>query len=235
MHKKRMYLFASTPRRETYTASAERKKQRLPSGRRHIRAVSLVLAAVSGLLMLNAGPAWAVNGGTVTGGYEIPSEHVTLSSGQAQCATFHKINCNGTNDPTIHTLPMSGNFGLTSKNGSGTATFTINNDWYAGPAGTYTSNTCTTPGSVAGTLSISFPGWSCSPDTNAQYTRSSTTTYRLVGTVHCDNTSTQTVETTSITVTFTGSQILCGGTGQPTCNNVNAGTNISGSYSWTSP
>lgn len=199
--------------------------------------MSLLATATSVMLMLSAGTAYAANGnGALGAGYEIPSERVTLSGGGGQCATFHKINGNNQSDPTIHTLPMvsggSNTFGLATKNGGGTATFTINNDWYAGPGGTYTSNTCTTLGSVEGTLSMSYVGWSCATDTSADYSRVNFTTYSLTGTVVCDNTSTGTVETTAITFTVSGTQVLCGGTGQPTCNNVNAGTNITGNYTW---
>lgn len=201
----------------------------------HGKKMSVGLAATTVMLMMSGGTAHAATGSGSIGAiaYEIPSERVTLSGGQVQCATFHRLNAQGQDDPTIHSLPMtSGNFGLITKTGGGTATFTINNDWYAGPSGTFTSNTCATAGSVEGTLSVSYVGWSCASDTSADYTRSSTTTYSLVGTVVCDNTSTGTVETTAITLTFSGTQVLCGGTGQPTCDHVDAGTNIQGTYSW---
>ena len=201
------------------------KTQKIPFG----------MAAASLMLMLSAGTAYGATGSGSIGAvaYEIPSERVTLSSGQVQCATFHRLNANGQVDATIHKLPMtSGSFGLLTKTGGGTATFTINNDWYAGPPGTFTSNTCATAGSPVGTLSVSYVGWSCASDTSADYTRSSNETYSLVGTVVCDNTSTTTVETTAITLTFSGTQVLCGGTGQPTCDHVDAGTNIQGTYAW---
>jgi hypothetical protein len=214
----------------TRTTNRELLSSRRGRGRR----ITFVLAAASGILLLSAGTSYAASGnGNIGAGYEIPSERVTLSGGGVQCATFHRINGNNQSDPTIHKLPMTGNFGLVSKTGGGTATFTITNDWYAGPGGTYTSNTCATLGSVPGTLSVSYVGWTCASG-SATYSRVGTT-YSLTGTVVCDNTSTGTVETTPITVTFTGSQTLCGGAGQPICNNVNAGTNISGTYSWSTP
>lgn len=38
--------------------------------------------------------------------------------------------------------------------------------------------------------------------------------------------------TISTSVSFSGTQVLCGIPGEPTCNNVNAGMNLAGSYSW---
>jgi len=87
---------------------------------------------------------------------------------------------------------------------------------------------------VSGSLAVSYVGWTCTSGTGT-YSRTSNTFYSLSGTVTCDNTSTMTVESTAVTVTFSGYQDLCGGTGQPTCNNVNAGTNISGTYTWSTP
>jgi len=195
----------------------------------HARKIPFGLGAGGVMLLLNVGTAHAAaGGGNIGGGYEIPSSNVTISQGQPQCATFHA----SANDPTTHVLPMTnGSFGLSTKTGGGTATFTRTSAWYAGPTGTTTSANCGTAGSVTGTLSVSYAGWSCTSGTGT-YTRTNNTAYTLTGTVTCDNTSTQTVESTAVTVTFTGTQVLCGGTGQPTCNNVNAGSNISGSYTW---
>ncbi|MFN2638144.1 MAG: hypothetical protein ABR585_14080, partial [Gemmatimonadaceae bacterium] len=65
--------------------------------------------------------------------------NVTISQGPAQCATFHA----SSSDPTTHVLPMTnGDFGLNTKTGGGTATFTITQTWYAGPPGTFSSATC---------------------------------------------------------------------------------------------
>ena len=199
----------------------------------HARRVPFGLAAAGGMLFLAAGAAHAATGGGDIGaGYEIPTEHVTISQGQPQCATFHA----DANDPTTHTLPMTsgGSFGLSTKTGGGTATLTITDAWYAGPGGTYSNATCGTAASVSGTLAVSYAGWTCTSGTGT-YSRTGNTAYSLSGTVTCDNTSTMTVESTAVTVTFSGSQDLCGGTGQPTCNNTNAGSNISGTYSWSTP
>jgi len=87
---------------------------------------------------------------------------------------------------------------------------------------------------VSGSLAVSYVGWTCTSGTGT-YSRTSNTVYSMSGTVTCDNTSTMTVESTAVTVTFSGYQDLCGGTGQPTCNNVNAGSNISGTYGWSTP
>lgn len=199
---------------------------------RFARKVPAILGAAGLLVLAAAGPADADSGsGTVTGGYEIPSEKVTLASGP-QCAKFHKVNDQSNPDPTIHTLPMSGDFGADANTGTGTATFSITDDWFAGPSGTFSNLQCNSASGHAGTWTISFTGWSCSSGT-ATYTRSSTTTYSLTGTASCDDLSTTgTVETISTSVTFSGSQDLCGNTGQPTCNNANAGTNLAGSYTW---
>ena len=197
---------------------------------RPARKIPFGLAVAGVIILLNAATAYAGSGGGDIGaGYEIPSSNVTVSQGLPQCATFHA----SSNDPTIHTLPMTnGDFGLNSKTGGGTATFTITNAWYAGPPGTFTSATCSTAGSVSGTLAVTYSGWTCTSGTGT-YSRSSNTVYSLTGTVTCDNTSTMTVETTQVTVTFSGDQVLCGAT--PTCNHVDAGTNISGEYSWSTP
>ena len=204
-------------------------------GTHFTRTVGAALAAAGAVVLVTAGQASAATGsGSVSNGYEIPSEHVTFSQ-NAICGTFHKNNTNDNNrfDPTIHTLPMSGTFG-NANSGSGTATFTITDDWNAGPLGTYLDSDCETAGAIEGALDISFTGWSCAEDEAALYTRSNNTTYSLTGTVVCDDlTTTGTVESTSISVSFTGSQVLCGDTGQPACNNANAGTNLSGSYVWT--
>ncbi len=199
---------------------------------RHPRNVSLGLAVAGVMLLLNAGTAYAATGsGSIGNGYEVPSSNVTISQGLPQCATFHA----SSSDPTTHVLPMTnGNFGLSTKTGGGTATFTITQAWYAGPPGTFSDATCSTAASVPGSLAVSYSGWSCTSGSGT-YSRTSNTIYSLAGTVTCDNTSTMTVESTPVTVTFTGHQDLCGGTGQPTCNDPNAGSNLSGSYSWSTP
>lgn len=204
----------------------------MPSGRRYARKIPFGLAAACGMLMLAAGAAHAATGGgDIEDGYEIPPENVTISQGLPQCATFHA----SSNDPTTHVLPMTnGDFGLSTKTGGGTATLTITTAWYAGPSGTKSNATCATPASVTGSLAVSYVGWSCTSGTGT-YSRTNTTVYSLSGTVTCDNTSTMAVESTAVTVTFTGDQVLCGGTGQPTCNHVNAGTNINGGYTWSTP
>lgn len=165
-------------------------------------------------------------------GYEIPSENVTFAQG-VTCATFHRINQQSQDDPTIHTLPMAGTFGEAGQD-TGTATFTINDDWHAGPEGTFLNNNCSMPGAIEGTLHIAFDDWSCADDDGALYERRNDTEYTLSGTVVCDDLDTTgTVETTSIAITFTGFQILCGASPRPACNDVNAGTNLDGDYDWT--
>lgn len=197
----------------------------------HARKIVFGLAAASVTLMLGAGQAQAATGsGSFTNGYEIPSERVTFAQGVV-CATFHKTNANNQNDPTIHVLPMSGTFGEPG-NDTGTATFTINDDWHAGPEGTYTDSNCGDPGGVEGTLHVAFDDWSCADDTDALYTRTSETTYTLTGTVICDDLDTTSVtETTAITVTFSGTQVIC----NLDCNDPNAGTNLNGTYAWSTP
>lgn len=184
------------------------------------------------VLLLTAGQAQAATGsGTFDDGYEIPSEYVTLAQG-VECGTFHRINQQSQDDPTVHTLPMSGTFGEPGSD-TGTATFTINDDWHANSEGTYLNSNCSTAGAVEGTLHVAFDDWSCANDVDALYERRNNTDYTLDGTVVCDDLDTGTVETISIALEFVGDQILCGSSPRPACNHVNAGTNLDGVYDWT--
>jgi hypothetical protein len=186
------------------------------------------IAAVGLLLQVGAGAAYAsTGGGTFDNGYEVPSQNVSINNG-AHCAHFHS---SPGPDDTTHVLPMSGSF-LTTASGSGTATLVITNAWYAQEEGTYNNNQCSAQATVSGTLTITFSGgWTCSGATNAAtYERRNETDYTLTGTVSCSNGGSP----VSVAVSFSGQQVLCGGVDQPTCNDVDAGTNLDGTYSWTS-
>jgi uncharacterized cupin superfamily protein len=192
------------------------------------RKIPIGVAAVGLLLQVGAGAAFASTGiGTFDNGWEVPSQNVSINNG-AHCAHFHSSP--GTDD-TTHTLPMTGSF-LTTSSGSGTATMTITNAWYAQEEGTYDGNQCINQATVAGTLTLTFSGgWSCTGGTNAAtYERRNETDYTVLGTVSCSNGGSP----VSVAVAFTGQQVLCGASPRPTCNDVDAGTNLDGDYSWTS-
>ena len=190
---------------------------------RRVRKILTGTVAGAAVVLLGAGQAYAHAGSGTFTGYEIPPSSVTLAAPPTVCATFHA----SASDPLIQEISMSGTFHSVS--GSGSATYTRTSNYWAGPGGTYSNASCTTPATVRGSMTITFANWSCS-DSTATYQRLNTDDYVLRFTSGvCDDTSTGAIEAVVTTAVFTGTQLLC----PPEDCSVHpeAATVMSGSYS----
>ena len=162
-----------------------------------MRKALVIGVATLSTLLSTAGPALAnaPGAGVFTGSEYSPSAEFTNPG--TQCVRLLASE----SDPLVHLLAMTGSFHGSA--GTGTATFTATDPYYANPEGTYEDENCTVPGSVTGTMTIDFPTHSCSG--TGTYERRATSVYTLQFDGTCiDGTNTYNTE-----VLFSGIQELC--------------------------